>query len=200
MRYLLICALLVISSHSFAKLDNIYLSSGVEKSSLTLNGTEVDLENGIFFKIGYPFILAPDYNLVVEFEYNNIGNYGHYLTDSLSYDNVEIEASSIGMNLKYQSYLFDSNFYLASILGVHQYSLDLMVDSLSHTNANGTTLQTTISGEKSIKEVGLSYGVEIGYSLPYSLNIAASYTMGRVISDGIAIDLLSSQLILSYIF
>lgn len=200
MKCLLICALLIISSHSFAKLDNVYLSSGLEKSSLTLNSAEIDLENGVFVKVGYPFVLAPNYNLVVEFEYSKIGNYEYYLSDNLSYDNVEIEARSVGMNLKYQSYLFDSDFYLASILGVHQYSLDLMVDSLSQTNANGTTLQTTISGEKSIKEVGLSYGVEIGYSLPYSLNIAANYTMGRVISDGIAIDLLSSQLILNYIF
>ncbi len=200
MKCLLICTLLLISSHSFAKLDNIYLSSGLEKSSLTLNGAEIDLDDGVFVKIGYPFVLAPNYNLVIELEYSQIGSYEHHLTDGIGYDNVEIDASSVGMNLKYQSYLFDSDFYLASILGVHQYSLDLMVDSLSQTSVNGTTLQTTISGEKSIKEVGLSYGVEIGYSLPYSLNIAASYTMGRVISDGIAIDLLSSQLILSYIF
>ncbi|WP_197535564.1 hypothetical protein [Aliivibrio salmonicida] len=75
-----------------------------------------------------------------------------------------------------------------------------MIDSLSQETTNGTTLQTTIKGAKEFDEFGLSYGVEIGYSLPYSMNIAASYTMGRMVADGIAVDFISSQLILSYLF
>ncbi|AAW86292.1 hypothetical protein VF_1797 [Aliivibrio fischeri ES114] len=200
MKYLLSCALLLISCNCFAKFDGLYLSSGLAKSSLTLNGAEIDLDNGLFIKAGYPFMLAPEYYLIVELEYNKLGDYEHHYSNGANYDNTEVEASSIGANLKYQSYLFDTEFYLASILGVHQYSLDLMVDTYSQNTLNGKTITTTITGENSIREVGLSYGVELGYSLPYSLNIAASYTMGRIIANGIGIDFITSQVTLSYVF
>lgn len=200
MKYVFICLICLFSTNSLAKIESIYLSSGLQKSSLTLNGAEIDLEDSLFIKAGYPFILAPNYFLILEFEYNKIGSFERNVSDGLNYERTNVDASSYGINLKYLSYLFDSDFYLASLLSANKYSLDLMIDSLSQETTNGTILQTTIKGAKEFDEFGLSYGVEIGYSLPYSMNIAASYTMGRMVADGIAVDFISSQLILSYLF
>ncbi|MEJ6059576.1 hypothetical protein MT380_02015, partial [Aliivibrio salmonicida] len=94
MKYVFICLICLFSTNSLAKIDSIYLSSGLQKSSLTLNGAEIDLEDSLFIKAGYPFMLAPNYFLILEFEYNKIGNFERNVSDGLNYERTNVDASS----------------------------------------------------------------------------------------------------------
>lgn len=177
-------ALLIVSNFAYSQdssdkfkhnQDYIYLGGTYNDfNDLTLESIPFDLTSGFSLSVGRSWALGSKWNLNLEMEYLDLGEYE--VVSPLGY--ISISASSLAVNFKPVFRPSGSGFFIGGQAGLGKYTFDLgYVDTMM--GAAGKGSQT---------EYGIAVGAEIGYEFD-RLILAAGYRAMSSMLEGSSVDM-----------